>query len=210
MYYSIFDVDGTILDSMKIWNVLASRYIQSLGLTPEKNLDQIVSNMSLEQSASYFKKVYCIDKEESLIVKDVLQIISDFYRYEVQLKPGFKEFISNFDSRNVIATTSDSNLVEAALSRLGVLKYFEKIMTCTQIGKSKNEPDIYLACANYFKQKPENIYVFEDASHCIETAKRAGFHVIGVLDQEDISSLCDVYIKDWRQIGGTTLGRVKK
>ena len=210
MVYSIFDVDGTILDSMKIWDVLASRYIQSLGLIPKKDLDQIVSNMSLEQSANYFKETYKLSKPQAQIIQEVLKIIEDFYRYEVQLKPGFKEFITDFDSRNVIATTSSAELVEKAFTRLGIWTYFEHIFTCSQIGKSKNEPDIYFACAKYFKQKPENIYVFEDAPHCIQTAKKAGFKVIGVYDQQDISSLCDVYIKDWRQIGGTTLGRVKK
>lgn len=210
MVYSIFDVDGTILDSMKIWDVLASRYIKSLGLIPEKDLDQIVSNMSLEQSANYFRKIYKLSKSQAQIIQEVLKIIEDFYQYEVQLKPGFKEFITNFDSRNVIATTSSAELVEKAFERLDIWTYFEQIFTCSQIGKSKNEPDIYCACAKYFKQKPENIYVFEDALHCIQTAKKAGFKVIGVYDRQDISSLCNVYIKDWRQIGGTTLGRVKK
>ena len=55
MNYSIFDVDGTILDSMEVWNTLASQYVQSLGMVPEKNLDEIVSDMSLEQSATYLK-----------------------------------------------------------------------------------------------------------------------------------------------------------
>ena len=64
MNYSIFDVDGTILDSMGVWNTLASRYVQSLGIVPEKNLDKIVSDMSLEQSATYLKKHYGIKKSE--------------------------------------------------------------------------------------------------------------------------------------------------
>lgn len=58
MNYSIFDVDGTILDSMEVWNTLASQYVQSLGMVPEKNLDEIVSDMSLEQSATYLKNHY--------------------------------------------------------------------------------------------------------------------------------------------------------
>lgn len=207
MKYSIFDVDGTILDSMKIWDVLASRYIRSLHLTPEPDLNQIVSKMSLEQSAKYFKETYKIHKAENEIIQEVLNIVSDFYRYEVQLKPGFKEFIVQYDSCNVIATTSDETLVKEALTRLEVLSYFQKIFTCTDLKTSKNDPDIYLACAKYLHQKPENVYVFEDASHCIQTAKRAGFKVVGVQDSENISSLCDVYIKDWRQIGGTTLCR---
>ena len=207
MNYSIFDVDGTILDSMKIWNDLASRYIYSIQKVPDPDLDKIVSNMSLEQSAHYLKEKYEIAFSEKDIIKSILNIISDFYKYEVQLKPGFKTFIENYPSKNVIATSSDENLVKAALSRLQVLSYFEKIITCSKVKKSKKEPDIYLACAQYLHQKPENIYVFEDANFCIDTAKKAGFKVVGVQDVEIISSPCDVYIKDWRQIGGTTLCR---
>ena len=93
MNYSIFDVDGTILDSMEVWNTLASQYVQSLGMAPEKNLDEIVSDMSLEQSAIYLKNHYKINKQEERIISEILNFISDFYEYEVKLMPGFKEFI---------------------------------------------------------------------------------------------------------------------
>lgn len=89
MNYSIFDVDGTILDSMEVWNTLASQYVQSLGMVPEKNLDEIVSDMSLEQSATYLKNHYKINKQEERIISEVLNFISDFYEYEVNLMPGF-------------------------------------------------------------------------------------------------------------------------
>lgn len=200
MNYSIFDVDGTILDSMEIWNTLASRYIQGIGLIPEVNLDQIVSEMSLEQSAKYLKKQYEIDKSESEIMDEILNLVSDFYKFEVQLKLGFKDFISNYDSINVIGTSSDEKLVEAALKRLDVLSYFEKIITCTQVHKAKSDPDFYLACANVLNQKPKNVVVFEDAKYCICAAKKAGFQVVGIQDMEDIRSVCDMYIKDWRDL----------
>ena len=198
MNYSIFDVDGTILDSMEMWNTLASRYIQGIGLIPEVNLDQIVSEMSLEQSAKYLKNQYKIDISESEIMDEILNLISDFYKYEVQLKPGFKDFISKYDSINVIGTSSDEKLVRVALKRLDVLSYFEKIITCTQVHKAKSEPDFYLACADVLNQKLQNIVVFEDAKYCICAAKKAGFQVAGVQDLEDIKSICDIYIKDWR------------
>ena len=130
MNYSIFDVDGTILDSMEVWNTLASRYIRSLKKEPEENLDEIVSEMSLEQSATYLKNYYKINKSEEVIISEVLHLISDYYMYEVKLMPGFKEFISNYDSVNVIGTSCDEELVKIALIRLGVLNYFEDIITC--------------------------------------------------------------------------------
>mgnify|MGYP000818097213 FL=1 len=190
MNYSIFDVDGTILDSMEVWNTLASQYVQSLGMIPEKNLDEIVSDMSLEQSATYLKNHYKINKQEERIISEVLNFISDFYEYEVNLMPGFKEFISHYDSINVIGTSCDEELVKIALNRLAVLNYFEDIITCSKVNKSKNDPDFYLACAQVLKQRPEDIVVFEDADYCIDVARKVGFKVIKIKDWRDLNEKC--------------------
>lgn len=190
MNYSIFDVDGTILDSMEVWNTLASQYVQSLGMVPEKNLNEIVSDMSLEQSATYLKNHYKINKQEERIISEVLNFISDFYEYEVNLMPGFKEFISHYDSINVIGTSCDEELVKIALNRLAVLNYFEDIITCSKVNKSKNDPDFYLACAQVLKQRPEDIVVFEDADYCIDVARKVGFKVIKIKDWRDLNEKC--------------------
>ena len=190
MNYSIFDVDGTILDSMEVWNTLASQYVQSLGMVPEKNLDEIVSDMSLEQSAIYLKNHYKINKQEERIISEILNFISDFYEYEVKLMPGFKEFISHYDSMNVIGTSCDEELVKIALNRLGVLNYFEDIITCSKVNKSKDDPDFYLACAQVLKQRPEDIVVFEDADYCIDVARKIGFKVIKIKDWRDLNEKC--------------------
>ena len=190
MNYSIFDVDGTILDSMEVWNTLASRYIQSLDRIPEKNLDEIVSEMSLEQSAKYLKNRYRIYKQEEVIISEVLNLISDFYKHEVKLMPGFKDFITHFDSMNVIGTSCDEELVKSALKRLGVLDYFEDIMTCSKVNKGKDDPGFYLACADILEQKPDNIFVFEDADYCIDAARKVGFKVIKIKDWRDLNEEC--------------------
>lgn len=190
MNYSIFDVDGTILDSMEVWNTLASQYVQSLGKVPEKNLDEIVSDMSLEQSATYLKNHYKINKQEERIISEILNFISDFYEYEVNLMPGFKEFISHYDSINVIGTSCDEELVKIALNRLGVLDYFEDIITCSKVNKSKDDSDFYLACAQALKQRPEDIVVFEDADYCIDVARKVGFKVIKIKDWRDLNEKC--------------------
>ena len=190
MNYSIFDVDGTILDSMEVWNTLASQYVQSLGKVPEKNLDEIVSDMSLEQSATYLKNHYKINKQEERIISEILNFISDFYEYEVNLMPGFKEFISHYDSINVIGTSCDEELVKIALNRLGVLNYFEDIITCSKVNKSKDDSDFYLACEQALKQRPEDIAVFEYADYCIDVARKVGFKVIKIKDWRDLNEKC--------------------
>ena len=99
----------------------------------------------------------------------------------------------------VVATSGNKELVKAALNRNGILKYFERIYTCTEVGAGKDEPEIYLKAAETLQAKPENIVAFEDAFHAAETAKKAGFRVIGVYDVSNeehifnMKEICDCY-----------------
>ena len=199
---SIFDVDGTLLDSMSVWDDIGERYLMSLGISAREGLHDVLNTMSLEQGAAYLKEEYQIDKPISQIVKEVLKIVSDFYRFEAPLKPGVKETLEWLKSsgiRMVIATSGDKELVEAAMERNGVSQYFERIYTCTEVGAGKDEPEIYLKAAGFLQTEPENIAVFEDALHAAETAKTVGFMVVGVYDasnEENLSRMkevCDCY-----------------
>lgn len=198
----IFDVDGTLLDSMPVWDDIGERYLTSLGISAREGLHDVLNTMSLEQGAVYLKEEYQIDKPIPQIVKEVLKIVSDFYRFEAPLKSGVKEtleWLSEKKIKMVIATSSNKELVEAALERNGVLQYFEQIYTCTEVGAGKDEPKIYLEAAKFLQTKPENTAVFEDAIHAADTARLAGFVVIGVYDvsnEENLSRMkevCDYY-----------------
>ena len=176
---AIFDVDGTLLDSMSVWEDIGERYLISLGIMAKDGLGDALHTMSLEQGAVYLKEEYRLEKTVPQIVKEVLKIVSDFYRFEAPLKPGVKEtleWMSKQQIRMVVATSGNKELVEAALDRNGILKYFETLQA-----------------------KPESIVAFEDAFHAAETAKKAGFRVIGVYDvsnEENISRMrevCDCY-----------------
>lgn len=199
---AIFDVDGTLLDSMSVWEDIGERYLISLGIMAKDGLGDALHTMSLEQGAVYLKEEYRLEKTVPQIVKEVLKIVSDFYRFEAPLKPGVKEtleWMSKQQIRMVVATSGNKELVEVALDRNGILKYFEWIYTCTEVGAGKDEPEIYLKAAETLQAEPENIVAFEDAFHAAETAKKAGFRVIGVYDvsnEENISRMrevCDCY-----------------
>lgn len=198
----IFDVDGTLLDSMPVWDDIGERYLTSLGIPARAGLKDALDTMSLEQGAAYLKEEYHLEESVSQIIKGVLKIVSDFYRFEAPLKPGVKEtleWLSAEKIRMVIATSGDGELAEAALKRNGIQKYFEHIYTCTEAGAGKDEPTIYLKAAEFLQTKPENILVVEDAVHAAETAKKAGFIVVGVYDESNdanisrLKEICDHY-----------------
>ena len=202
------DVDGTLLDSMSVWEDIGERNLASQNITAEKNLRAALHTMSLEQGAAWMKEKYQLDKSISQIIEEVLKIVSDFYRFEAPLKPGVKKTLEWFKERNIqmtVATSGNRELTEAALARNGILDYFEQIYTCTETGAGKDEPLIYLKAAESMQAEPNETLVFEDALHAIKTAKKAGFRTVGIYDrysekdQKEIQGTADIYIESWEQ-----------
>ena len=210
---AIFDVDGTLLDSMVIWEEAAVRYLHSLGFEPEENLSEKIMTMSMEEGADYVIAHYGVNLTRKEILDGIRELIRGFYEDEVQLKPGVEQVIKSLavkDIPMIIATSSDSACVTAGLKRLGVWSYFKGILTCSDIGKGKTEPDIYLAAAKEIGSKPSETVVFEDALHAIVTAKNAGFITVGIYDsynqdEEKIRKIADCYYKSWDQVRKTML-----
>lgn len=202
---AIFDVDGTLLDSMGIWEDAGARYLKGLRIEPKTGLSEILFPMTIEEGAAYIKKQYGLNESIPEIVQGVLETVKHFYYYEVKLKEGVQEFLEKMKQKEipmVIATSSTRDHVEAAFRRLGVDSYFEAIFTCSEVGEGKKNPLIYQRAAQYLQTKPGETYVFEDALYAIETAKNAGFCTVGVYDrfseneQEQIKCKADVYLKN--------------
>ena len=97
----IFDADGTLLDSMPIWDDLGARYLKGIGIEAEPGLSEILFCMSLEESAAYMKRTYGLSQTEEEIRNGVLAKLDDFYVNEVQAKPGVSEFLRTLHERKV-------------------------------------------------------------------------------------------------------------
>lgn len=204
----IFDLDGTLLDSMEIWNTVGNDYLISLGIEPRENLAEVFKEMSLKQSAEYYQRVYGVDKTIEEIISGINGVIESFYIERVQLKDGVKEFLETLSEQDVkmcIATATDRYLVEAALMRLGVRDYFQKILTCNEVGYGKDSSVIFEKALEILGTSKERTLVFEDALHAVKTAKQAGFQVVGVYDlsepeQEEVKKLSDMYVLSFQDI----------
>lgn len=203
---AIFDVDGTLLNSMPVWENLGELYLRSIGVEAEKGLGEALSTMSLPQGADYLIQHYHLGKTRSRVLEGINREVRDFYAEKVPLKAGAREFLDGLREHKipmVIVTTSDRGNVEAALKRLGILNYFDRVLTCTELGTDKNRPDIYLAASLQLDTEPSETLVFEDAYHAIVTAKKAGFRVVAVYDQSNDSKLgktwntADIYLSEY-------------
>lgn len=206
---AIFDIDGTLLDSMGIWEEVGSRYLKTLGIEAESNLSKILFAMSMEEAAVHLKEHYYIAKEEGEIKKGILEMIAYFYNEEVQLKPGVRFALEELQRRKipmVLATSGDEKLALGALKRLGIEGYFLKIFTCTMLQTTKREPLIYEKAITFLDVPAHQVVVFEDILHGLVTAKQLGCMTVAVEDEASteqktqIIKVADYYIQDFLEL----------
>ena len=208
----IFDIDGTLLDSMPLWNHLGERYLQKLGFTEEETegLSQRISTMPFAEGIHYIKKEYSLDIAEERIREQLQEMIAGAYRDEIALKAGAKEYLQFLKERGIpciLATAGDASLATAALKRLKVWEEFRGLLLCEEFNTSKREAKIYqLAMERLSLSKPEEVLVCEDVLHAVKSAKQAGFQVCGILDEanrEDwamIQEVADFTAKDFYEL----------
>lgn len=201
----IFDFDGTLFDSMFIWDTAGESYLRSIGREPEANLQKVLKPMSLLQSAQYIREKYDIPLSVEDIVDGVNRTVEGFYFHTVEPKPGVIAFLEELYRRNIkmcIATATDRYQVEAALQRCKMRHFFSEIFTCTEVGSGKDRPEIFRKAMEYLQTDRTTTAVVEDAYHAAFTAKQDSFMVVGVYDsyesrQQELMSLVDVFLSDY-------------
>lgn len=208
--YAIFDMDGTLVNSMYYWKNLVGEFLSSKGIT--EDLSQIMSKvktMTIAQSTLYFSQLYPSLGSPQDMAGEALGLMDGHYRNDIELKPGIKEYLEKLKSEGVkmcIATITDRCLTTICLQRLGIFDYFDFIITSTEVKTGKNTPDMYLLCAEKLGSQPNDTAVFEDTLNALTTAKEAGFYTIGIYDEseaantEKIKQLADEYIDCWKEM----------
>lgn len=200
---AIFDLDGTLIDSIGIWEEIDRRYLAAKGFEATPEMSRMMFGMTMDLSCAYMKELFGIEDSIATMRHDILRLVQDFYLYEVKLKPGALALIQELHRRHIpmaIATSNTKELVLATLESHGILDYFTYVMTSDEVGSSKESPEIYHRASYYLHSHPEDTYVFEDALHAITTAHDAHFHVVGVYDaysesdEEAIRAIADEYV----------------
>lgn len=204
----IFDVDGTILDSMSIWMDAGKLYLESLGIKTDENIGEVMFEMTMEQGAKYLQDNYNVELSIEEICQGINDRVFEFYEEEAPEKPGIREVLEKAKKRKIsmtIATSTDRPMIEAALKRLDLIDYFQEIFTTTEVGKGKDSPDIFNKAMLAMNTSPENTWLFDDAAYSLATAKKMGINTVGVYDvhsdgrQDEVKKFSDVYIKEWRE-----------
>ena len=209
MKAAVFDLDGTLLDSMWLWEGLANNYLKSIGIEPPEDLRDTLKKLSLLDGCHYIKDRFQLSKAPEEINDEMEELLEVHYAKHFMLKPYVLETLNGFKNSNIrmcLATATADNLVIKALERLGIGDCFEFIQTSNNIGIGKSNPEFFQAVIKRLDIEPKDIWVFEDALHCMISAKKCDLNIVAlqddsaISDRQEIKKVADIYIDDFSQL----------
>ena len=205
----IFDLDGTLLESMHVWDSVASEYLYHLGYDPDPDTDDIMKEASIQDAAAYFKARYGIKKSVEEIAYEVNAELEDQYYHKIKPKAGVLSMLAAFKEKGIrmaAATATDRYLIEPCVKRLGIYDYFSAFFTVAEVGVGKSEPLIYHQATEALGLQKSEVAVFEDALYAAHTAKNDGYYLVGIYDdsmknrQDELKSFADLYVSSYESI----------
>lgn len=199
-------MDGTLIDSLMLWDVIWStfgeKYLNDKSFTPTAPDDKKVRTMTLTDAMNLIYNNYKLGESGEELLKCVNDIMSDFYANSVELKDGVKEFLEHCKNKGVkmcIASATAPDLINISLKHCGIEKYFMKVFSCADIGKGKDQPDIFLKAAEFLGTEITETWMFEDSLTAIETATKLSMPTVAIYDkfnygQDKMKEIATVYI----------------
>lgn len=205
---AIFDMDGTIIDSLMFWDYLwqsiGEKYMENSMFRPSEEINKKVRTMIYADAMAFFKDYYHIPVNTDEFITFTSEGINDFYKNVAKPKVGAERLLASLKEQKIklcIASATAMAEVKYALECHGLMKYFDFVLSCDDIGVGKDQPDIYLEAMNLMNCPGEDICVLEDSYVALETAKTAGFQTVGIFDQynfehERLKNASDIYINE--------------
>lgn len=210
----IFDLDGSLVDSMWIWPKVDEIYMEKYKIRAPESFYQDIEGKSYTECAQYFLDTFpTLNCSLEEIKQEWTEMTLDLYMTSVILKPGALEFIEKMRRNGIllgIATSNTRELAEAALNSQKVAGYFSSVRTACEVAAGKPSPDVYLKVAEDLKVNPNKCLVFEDVPNGIAAGKNAGMEVCAVADdfsksyEAEKRRLADYYITDYYDIKNCT------
>lgn len=205
----IFDMDGTLLDSLSVWADSDREFLAGLGLEYDPKHSLAMKKMHFDSACEYLVREFSLPLTAEETSKRILEIVEEHYINEIPLKDGAEEFLAAAKSAGIkmcVATSCKKALAEASLKAKGIMDYLEFVITSDEVGGGKETPEIFLKAAEMLGAIPEESVVFEDSIHAVLSAKKAGFRVVGVYDPlcpeefSDIEKSADMTIKSFTEL----------
>ena len=205
----LFDMDGTLVDSMWIWRAIDVEFLGRYGIELPERLQEDIEGMSFSETARYFRETFNLRETEEEIKAIWNEMAYEKYRDEVPLKPGARDFIywlKDQGFRTAICTSNSRELIDVAVEARGLAQGIDYVVTACEVQAGKPAPDIYLRAAKELAVVPAACLVFEDIPAGILAGKRAGMSVCAVEDEysaycmEEKRRLSDFVIRDFTEL----------
>lgn len=205
----IFDLDGTLLDSMWVWSEVDRRFLARRGLALPPDYMEAVSAMEFARAAAYTIDRFQLDDSPEALVHEWMELSRQAYAREVRLKPGAKAYLARLresGARLGVATSAAEELFIPALKSNGVFDWFTAFATTKEAGRGKEFPDVFDLAARRLGLSPSVCAVFEDTLPGLRGAAAGGFFTVGVYDafstvkQKAAACVANLYIKDFTDL----------
>jgi len=202
---AIFDMDGTLIDSLGFWDLLWDTFSRRYGnFRPDSEASRTVRTLPMKEAMYYLHDRLGLGPDGETLYRTANRLLEEFYEQQVELKPGVLEFLTQCRDRGVkmcVASASDLKLVRVAMAHCGIEEFFPMVFSCSDIGKGKEEPDVFLAAREHLGTPLEETWVFEDSFVALQSAHRAGFPTVGVYDrygfrQDILQETATIYIAE--------------
>ncbi len=183
----IFDMDGTLIDSLDVWENADAKFLKKFGITYKNELRENMKTLHYFSACEVLKEHFCLEISAEQIANEILEIVKADYVSEVSLKPHVLEYLDFLAENNVkmcVATANVKALAVDCLRALGIYDKLEFVLTADEVGVGKESPDIFVKAAEKLGCSPENTLVFEDSLHAIVSANSAGFKTVAVYDKK--------------------------
>ncbi|MCL2363233.1 MAG: HAD-IA family hydrolase [Defluviitaleaceae bacterium] len=203
----IFDLDGTLLDSAGIWNIINRAFFAKRNIPFPEDYQQSIGAMPFPEVARYTKTRFNLPETPEALMEEFLTDSINAYANDVRLKPGAKEYLQRLRANGhkmAVATAAPRELLTPALQNHGIYDLFNAICTTQDVSKGKTHPDIFLLAARSINAPVEACLVFDDILPAIQTAHALGMATCGLRDDQpdhvwaQIQALADYTLVDFK------------
>jgi len=191
---AIFDMDGTLIDSMMFWDIfwerLGKKYRDDPCFRPDPATEKAIRTLPLQEAMLLLYEKCSIGESGEALFKTADEMCADFYAHDVKMKPGALEFLIHCKQKGIqmcVASATARPLLEIVMKKFNLYAYFPRLFSCSELGKGKEYPDIFFAAHEYLGTPKESTWIFEDSITALETAKKAGYPTVGIFDPHNFN-----------------------
>lgn len=206
----IFDFDGTLVDSMWVWDEVDRVFLAKRALPYSEEFAEMIAVLGFERGADFVIDHFGLDEKPEDIIEEWKSLAEDGYASQVMLKPGAREYLEFCKLQGMpmaIATSLQRHLLEPALENNGISGMFDAVCICDELQcGGKSNPTVYLEAARRLDVPAQQCAIFEDVAAAAKSAKQTGGYVVGVYDEhkqqatDELISTVDLFIMSYSEL----------